>query len=440
MLYRRRIPHLTPALSAPGGGEGEQGGAATFPLRLRGRGTGGGGGRPGRRNPAGSESIPGPPAPPAERVLAAALRPFRSADTRPGARARQRRAVAWWLLALAGLVLAMVVLGGITRLNHAGLSMVDWRPLMGALPPVGDEAWQALFADYKRFPEYRAINLGMTLAEFKAIFWLEYAHRLLGRAVGVAFVLPFLWFLLRRAFDRRLGTAVLAIGVLGGLQGLLGWYMVQSGLVERPDVSPYRLAAHLGLAVLIYGCLIWVALGLLAGGGTAPPRRLGRWRGALWAATALVFLTILSGAFVAGNDAGLAYNTFPLMAERIVPPDIFLIEPLWRNFFETVPLVQLDHRLLAMLTALVLLLVWAAALRWPPSAPVRGALHGAAAAVLCQFGLGIATLLAFVPVPLGAAHQAGAMVVFTAALVALRPLHPPRRQPAAPPCGPARSA
>ena len=371
---------------------------------------------------------------------AAALRPFRSADTRPGARARRQRAVAWWLLGLAGLVLALVVLGGITRLNHAGLSMVDWRPLTGALPPVGAEAWQALFADYKRFPEYREINLGMTLAEFKAIFWLEYAHRLLGRAVGVAFVLPFLWFLLRRAFDRRLGITVLAIGVLGGLQGLLGWYMVQSGLVDRPDVSPYRLAAHLGLAVLIYGCLVWVALGLLARGGAAPPRPPGRWRGALWAATALVFLTILSGAFVAGNDAGLAYNTFPLMAERIVPPDIFLLEPLWRNFFETVPLVQLDHRLLAMLTVLVVLLIWAAALRRPPSAPVRGALHGAAAAVLCQFGLGIATLLAFVPVPLGAAHQAGAMVVFTASLVALRLLHPPRPRPAAPPCGPARSA
>ena len=148
--------------------------------------------------------------------------------------------------------------------------------------------------------------------------------------------------------------------------------------------------------------------------GRRPRHRVGRWRGALWAATALVFVTILSGAFVAGNDAGLAYNTFPLMADRIVPPDIFLVEPLWRNFFETVPLVQLDHRLLAMLTALAMVLIWAAALRWPPSAPVRGALHGAAAAVLCQFGLGIATLLAFVPVPLGAAHQAGAMVVFTA--------------------------
>ena len=234
----------------------------------------------------------------------------------------------------------------------------------------------------------------MTLEEFKGIFWLEYAHRLLGRAVGVAFVLPFLWFLLRRAFDRRLGVTVLAIGVLGALQGLLGWYMVQSGLVDRPDVSPYRLAAHLGLAVLIYGCLIWVALGLLAGGATALPRRLGRWRGALWGAAALVFVTILSGAFVAGNDAGLAYNTFPLMAERIVPPDIFLVEPLWRNFFETVPLGaarpspagdadgaggRADLGGGAALAAV--------------RAGARRVARGGGGAVLCQFGLGIATLL-----------------------------------------------
>ena len=375
---------------------------------------------------------------------AAALWPFRRADPAPGDVARRRRAVAWWLLGLAGLVLAMVVLGGITRLNHAGLSMVDWRPLVGALPPIGEAAWQALFADYRRFPEYRALGSAMTLEGFKAIFWLEYAHRLLGRAVGAAFVLPFLWFLIRRAFDRPLALKVLFVGVLGGLQGLLGWYMVKSGLVDRPDVSPYRLAAHLGLAVLIYGCLVWVALGLLTGGAAEHRRRAGRWRAALWAATALLFLTILSGAFVAGNDAGLAYNSFPLMAGAVVPPDIFLIEPLWRNFFENVPLVQLDHRLLALLTALVVVLIWAAALRRPPSGPVRAALHGAAAAALCQLGLGIATLLAFVPVPLGAAHQAGAMVVFTASLVALRLLYPappaPPLRPAAPPCGPSRSA
>ena len=372
---------------------------------------------------------------------AAALRPARCGAITPERVARNRRAVAWWLLGLAGLVLAMVVLGGVTRLNHAGLSIVDWRPLVGVLPPFGEEAWQALFADYKRFPEYQEINRGMALAEFKEIFWLEYAHRLLGRIVGIAFVLPFVWFLVRRAFDRPLALKTLAIGILGGLQGLLGWYMVQSGLVDRPDVSPYRLAAHLGLAVAIYGCLIWVALGLLTGSAVEHRRQVGRWRAAIWGAAGLVFLTILSGAFVAGNDAGLAYNTFPLMAGAIVPPDIFLIEPLWRNFFENVPLVQLDHRLLAMLTALAVILIWAAALRWLGPGQARIALHAAAAAVLVQFVLGIATLLTFVPVPLGAAHQAGAMVVFTAILAALRLLYPPAPPPApARPCGPSRSA
>ena len=372
---------------------------------------------------------------------AAVLRPARRGAMAPERIARNRRAIACWLLALAGLVLAMVVLGGITRLNHAGLSIVDWRPLVGVLPPFGEEAWQALFADYKRFPEYQEINRGMSLGEFKEIFWLEYAHRLLGRLVGIAFALPFVWFLVRRAFDRPLALKALAIGILGGLQGLLGWYMVQSGLVDRPDVSPYRLAAHLGLAVAIYGCLIWVALGLLTGGAAQPVSRAGRWRGALWGATGLVFVTILSGAFVAGNDAGLAYNTFPLMADAIVPPDIFLIEPLWRNFFENVPLVQLDHRLLAMLTALAVVLTWAAALRWLGPVPVRRVLHAAAVAVLVQFVLGIATLLTFVPVPLGAAHQAGAMLVFTAILIALRLLYPPAPRPApSRPCGPSRSA
>ena len=352
--------------------------------------------------------------------------------------------MAHWLLALAGLVLAMVVLGGITRLHHAGLSIVDWRPLVGVLPPFGEEAWQALFADYKRFPEYQEINRGMTLGEFKGIFWLEYGHRLLGRIVGLAFVLTFLWFLFRRAFDWPLGLKVLAIGILGGLQGLLGWYMVLRGLVDQPDVSPYRLAAHLGLAVAIYGCLIWVALGLLTGEAVERVRQAGRWRGAVWGATALVFITIISGAFVAGNDAGLAYNTFPLMADAIVPPNIFLIEPLWRNFFETVPLVQLDHRLLAMLTAFVVVATWAAALRWLGPTPARVALHAATGAVLGQFVLGIATLLTFVPVPLGAAHQVGAMAVFTAILVALRLLYPARARHAPlvpePPSGLSRSA
>lgn len=331
---------------------------------------------------------------------------------------------------MAGLVFAMVVLGGVTRLSQAGLSMVEWRPLAGALPPLDEETWRALFAQYRQFPEYREVHRGMTLEGFKGIFWLEYAHRLLGRALAAAFLLPFLWFLLRRRLPLSLAAWLLAIATLGGLQGLLGWYMVESGLVDRPDVSPYRLAAHLGLAVVIYAALLWTALGLLlrpAAERAAPAAAAAAsraWRVALALALGLVFVTLLSGAFVAGNDAGLAYNTFPDMAGTLVPPDLFPIEPLWRNFFEHVPLVQLDHRLLAMLTAAVVAAIWLAGFRAPPPRPVRCALHALAAAVACQFVLGVATLLAFVPVPLAAAHQAGAMAAFTACLVALRLLHP----------------
>lgn len=350
-------------------------------------------------------------------------------EPRPGRRPPPSSALVWWLFAMAGLVFAMVVLGGVTRLSQAGLSMVEWRPLAGALPPLDEETWRALFAQYRQFPEYREVHRGMTLEGFKGIFWLEYAHRLLGRALGAAFLLPFLWFLLRRRLPLSLAARLLAIAVLGGLQGLLGWYMVESGLVDRPGVSPYRLAAHLGLAVVIYAALLWTALGLLlrpaaerATAAAAPASRA--WRVALALALGLVFVTLLSGAFVAGNDAGLAYNTFPSMAGALVPPDLFPLEPLWRNFFEHVPLVQLDHRLLAMLTAAVVALIWLAGFRAPPPRPARRALHALAAAVACQFALGVATLLAFVPVPLAAAHQAGAMAAFTACLVALRLLHP----------------
>ena len=346
-----------------------------------------------------------------------------------GLPARPAPALVWWLFALAGLVFAMVVLGGVTRLSQAGLSMVAWRPLAGALPPLDEETWRALFAQYRQFPEYREVHRGMTLEGFKGIFWLEYAHRLLGRALAVAFLLPFLWFLLRRRLSCALAVRLLAIAALGGLQGLLGWYMVESGLVDRPDVSPYRLAAHLGLAVLIYAALLWTALGLLLRPAAAPAEAahgLRTWRGPLALALGLVFATLLSGAFVAGNDAGLAYNTFPDMAGALVPPDLFPLEPRWRNFFEHVPLVQLDHRLLAMLTAAVVALLWLAGFRTPLPRPVRRALHALAAAVACQFALGVATLLAFVPVPLAAAHQAGAMAAFTAGLVTLRLLHPPR--------------
>ena len=298
------------------------------------------------------------------------------------------------------------------------LSMVEWRPLFGVLPPMSEAAWQLVFQQYQDFPEYQKVNIGMTLAEFKRIFLFEYSHRVLGRAIGLAFILPFLYFLMRRRLSWQLASRLAVMFVLGGLQGLLGWYMVESGLVERPDVSPYRLTAHLGLAVVIYAYMLWTAMSLLRPlrRSALPAGRDRAFRIAAPVLTGVVFFTILSGGFVAGNDAGLAYNSFPLMDGRFVPADIFRLEPWWRNFFENLPLVQLDHRLLALLAVIATLTLWLAGLRAPLSPGVRRAFGAWAAISLAQLALGISTLLLFVPVPLGVAHQAGALLTFTMAL------------------------
>ena len=330
----------------------------------------------------------------------------------------RERAIAIWLFVMCALIFAMVLLGGATRLTHSGLSMVEWRPLFGVLPPMSEAAWQGVFQQYQQFPEYQKINFAMTLGEFKRIFLFEYSHRVLGRAIGVAFILPFLYFLIRRRLSWRLAPRLAVMFVLGALQGILGWYMVQSGLVERPDVSPYRLTAHLGLAVIIYAYMLWTAMSLLqpARHRLQAASRARALRIAAPIVGGLIFLTILSGGFVAGNDAGLAYNSFPLMDGRFVPADIFRLEPWWRNFFESLPLVQLDHRLLALLVILATVILWLAGLRQPLSTGARRAFGAWAAVALAQLALGIATLLLFVPVPLGVAHQAGALLTFTMAL------------------------
>jgi len=327
------------------------------------------------------------------------------------------RAIAIWLFVLAAMIFVMVLLGGVTRLTNSGLSMVEWRPLFGILPPIGEAAWQRVFAQYQQFQEYQKINFAMTLPEFKQIFLFEYSHRVLGRALGVVFAVPFLYFLLRRRVSWHLAPRLGVMFVLGGLQGLLGWYMVKSGLVDRPDVSPYRLTAHLGLAIIIYSYIFWTALRLLKPLEKAPSAGNGRvLRIGAPVLAACVFLTILSGGFVAGNDAGLAYNSFPLMDGRFVPEDIFRLEPWWRNFFENLPLVQLDHRLLALFTVFATLALWLVSLRAPLALGTRRAFNTWAVMVLVQLGLGISTLLLFVPVSLGAAHQAGALLTLTAAL------------------------
>jgi cytochrome c oxidase assembly protein subunit 15 len=326
------------------------------------------------------------------------------------------RRIAAWLIACCVLVFAMVVLGGVTRLTHSGLSIVEWQPIVGTLPPLSAADWEELFLKYQRTPEYQQANPDMDLEGFKGIFWLEYFHRLLGRLIGVVFFVPLLYFLWRRALAPPLAVKLGMIFLLGGLQGVLGWYMVASGLIEDPRVSHYRLTAHLVLAVAIYAAMLWLALDLLKP-APAPaadvPARVRRLAGTV---TGLVVAMVVTGGFVAGIRAGQAYNTFPLMNGHWVPPEIFAIEPWYLNFFNNMATVQFDHRLVAWLLAAAVPWLWYEAGRAGLPARPRLLTHALMVALVIQFALGIATLLLAVPVPLAAAHQAGALVVFTIAL------------------------
>jgi heme a synthase len=378
------------------------------------------------------------------------------------------RAVAVWLFGVCALIFLMVVVGGITRLTLSGLSITEWHPIIGVIPPLTAPQWAAAFADYQKVPEYRALHYGMSLADFKSIYFWEYAHRLLGRLIGIAFAAPLVWFWMRRRLPQRLAPALVGILALGFAQGLLGWYMVESGLADRLEVSQYRLVAHLVLALAIYSLILWTALSLLGRTASAlarpsPPfrgeregpiaqqwedevgagnqRRLPHltpalsapeggegaflWRRAAEPLIALVALTIAAGGFVAGTRAGLTYNTFPLMDGRWIPAGYARLQPFIRNWFENIPAVQFDHRLLAETTLLCVLGLVVAALRAPLPRPAAHALTALAAAALLQVALGVSTLLLVVPVPLAAAHQAGAVLLLTAAIVFRHTLRPP---------------
>ena len=337
-----------------------------------------------------------------------------SIERAPSIRA-ERRPVIIWLVALAVMVFAMVVIGGITRLTESGLSIVEWRPLTGILPPLNPADWQALFERYQATPEYRKLNFGMSLESFKAIFWWEYTHRLWGRLIGIVFLVPFLWFAWTGRIERRLKPRLIGLFALGAVQGALGWWMVRSGLADDPFVSQYRLAAHLGLALVIYGALIWIAFDLAYPRATWPPsaRRL---RQGSMAVLLLVALTILAGAFMAGLDAGMIMNAFPLMGGRLVPEDLWLIEPPLWNLFENPVTVQFAQRLLGMTTVVAVLTLWWAIGRGQATGGSRRAVGWTAAMTLAQLGLGIATLLTQVPVTLGVLHQAGAVVLLTLVL------------------------
>jgi heme a synthase len=311
------------------------------------------------------------------------------------------------------MIFAMVVVGGVTRLTHSGLSIVEWNPIVGAVPPVNDTQWNEAFDQYKLTPEYRDVNTGMSLDAFKNIFYVEWAHRLLGRLIGVVFFVPFLYFLLRRRIERALVPKLVIMFLLGGLQGALGWFMVKSGLADIPRVSPYRLTAHLGFAVLIYAYIVWTALTLLHADSspvTDHARRFSR------GVTALIYLMILTGGFVAGTRAGFAYNTFPLMAGHFVPDGLGLVQPWWANPFENPVLVQFDHRMVAYALMVAIPALWFRLRREPLAPRARTAANLLLAVLALQVTLGITTLLYVVPIPLAAAHQGGAVLLFTVAL------------------------
>jgi cytochrome c oxidase assembly protein subunit 15 len=350
--------------------------------------------------------------------------PIGPAATAAASRAEPPPAVAAWLLACCALVFAMVVVGGVTRLTHSGLSIVEWAPIVGTLPPLTDADWAEAFAKYRQTPEFKLRNHDMTVEGFKGIFWWEYFHRLLGRLIGVAFFLPFLWFLARRRLDPPLAWKLGGIFVLGGLQGAMGWYMVKSGLVDDPRVSQFRLTAHLGLALLIHAAMLWVAVGLL--GGRAPGTAPAGLRRAALAFVALVFAMALTGGLVAGIRAGFAYNTWPLMNGAWIPPEILMIEPWWRNFGYNMAAVQFVHRTLAIVVlGAALLLAWRVIRSPAVPASARTAAWALGAATTAQVILGIATLVMAVPLSLGAAHQGGAVAVLSAAVWLARSLRGP---------------
>jgi len=332
------------------------------------------------------------------------------------------RQVATWLVFCAAVVFGMILLGGVTRLTHSGLSMVEWKPLMGAVPPLSEQAWQETFDKYRQYPEYRKVNRGMNLAEFKSIFLFEYLHRLLGRLIGVLFLLPLLYFGWRGYLRQGLTPKLVVLFLLGGCQGLLGWYMVKSGLVDNPRVSQYRLTAHLGLAVAIYGYMLWLAFDLLfrpaaAGQGAvaAGPRPGARFSRAL---VALVYLMILSGGLVAGTRAGFAYSTWPLMGHSFIPRGLYAGTPAWLDAFEDITTVQFNHRMFAYLLVVVIVAFAVWVRRRNPGGRARLAVVLLLLALAAQVTLGISTLVLHVPLALAAAHQGGAMLLFAATLFA----------------------
>lgn len=346
-----------------------------------------------------------------ETGLTGAMAQQRALSATLGPAAPGTEAVRVWLLTVAALIFLMVSLGGATRLTGSGLSITEWQPIIGAVPPLSDAAWQEAFDKYKQIPQYEHVNRGMSLAAFKLIYWWEWTHRFLGRLIGVVFLVPFLYFLAAGQLGRPLMWKLGGIFALGGLQGFIGWYMVSSGLAERISVSQYRLALHMTLAVAIFGTVLWVALSL---GRTRPALAPVRSRGlqaAAAAIAALVLLQVAAGAFVAGLKAGSGWNTWPLMDGELIPQGLGAVSPWWANLFENALTAQFNHRLLAYaIAAAALWHLWSLH-RGHADAGMRRSGAVLVGAVLAQAALGIWTLLAQVPIPLALLHQAGAIAL-----------------------------
>ncbi|XP_036591589.1 cytochrome c oxidase assembly protein COX15 homolog [Trichosurus vulpecula] len=328
-----------------------------------------------------------------------------------------------WLLVCSGTVAGAVILGGVTRLTESGLSMVDWHLIKEMKPPTSQEEWEAEFQKYQQFPEFKILNHNMTLAEFKFIWYMEYSHRMWGRIVGLAYILPAAYFWRKGWLTHGMKGRVLALCGLVCFQGLLGWYMVKSGLEEKPDsydiprVSQYRLAAHLGSALVLYCASLWTALSLLLPRDKLPEtRQLLQLRRFAHGTAGLVFLTALSGAFVAGLDAGLVYNSFPKMGERWIPEDLFTFSPVLRNVFENPTMVQFDHRILGITTVTAITGLYFLSRRIPLPRRAKMAVATLLTVAYAQVGLGISTLLMYVPTPLAAVHQSGSLALLSVAL------------------------
>jgi cytochrome c oxidase assembly protein subunit 15 len=336
----------------------------------------------------------------------------------PDNRSRDRT-VATWLLICCGLVFAMVVLGGVTRLTGSGLSMAEWRPIMGTLPPLSDAEWQRVFEIYKETPEFQKVNSHMDVNDFKGIFWLEYLHRLLGRLLGLAFLLPLVYFVAQKYIAWRQLPWYVLMFALGGLQAVIGKIMVASGQVDAPQVSHYKLTAHLSAAFLVFALMFWRAQSLLH---SFRSTRVHPWYRRTAALTALIAITIVSGGFVAGLDAGLIYNTFPKMGDYWVPPGLLALEPAWRNVFDNLTTVQFDHRVLAITTFALVVVFWFRARMAQFPAHSRLAAHALLAFATLQVVLGILTVVMAVPTAPAVAHQGNALLLLTAAMYLLHGL------------------